>query len=95
MSNYFLGALVFTEIFSYFKLILKFTSNIWDVPYRWIGLAGEILADFVVLFTVIFAVIQRDALSAGLAGLAVTYSLQVRPTCIFFVYCFITALSYS
>ena len=44
---------------------------------RWIGMTGEILAAFVVLFTVIFAVIQRDTLSAGLAGLAVTYSLQV------------------
>ena len=36
------------------------------------------MAAFVTLFTVIIAVAQRDSLSAGLAGLAVTYSLQVR-----------------
>ena len=45
---------------------------------RWVGMAGEILSSCVVLFTVIFAVLQRDSLSAGLAGLAVTYALQVR-----------------
>ena len=36
------------------------------------------MAAFVTLFTVIIAVTQRDTLTAGLAGLAVTYSLQVR-----------------
>ena len=51
------------------------TASVID---RWVGMAGEILSSCVVLFTVIFAVLQRDSLSAGLAGLAVTYALQVR-----------------
>ena len=38
----------------------------------------EMLANAVIPFTAVYAVAQRDSISAGLAGLVLTYSLAVR-----------------
>ena len=38
----------------------------------------ETLGNFIVLFAALFAVLERSSISPGLAGLSVSYSLQVR-----------------
>ena len=38
----------------------------------------ETLSSLVVLFAAVFAVAQRDTMSAGLAGLVLTFSVSVR-----------------
>ncbi|KAI0215965.1 Multidrug resistance-associated protein 1 [Lamellibrachia satsuma] len=44
---------------------------------RWLGVAVDFITSFIVLFTGLFAVLERDTISAGLAGLSVSYALQV------------------
>ena len=44
---------------------------------RWLGTRAENLGNFVILFASLFAVLNRDTLSAGLAGLSITYSLNI------------------
>ena len=44
---------------------------------RWLGIRTEALGNFVVFFTSIFAILDRDKLSPGIAALSITYSLQI------------------
>ena len=48
---------------------------------RWLGVIIEGVGSCVVFFTALFTTLNRSTLSPGLAGIAVTYSLQVK-------YCF-------
>ena len=38
----------------------------------------EFVGNFIVFFAVLFAVLNRDHLSAGIVGLSITYALNVR-----------------
>ena len=53
------------------------------IEFRWVALNLETLANVVVLFTAVYAVAQRDSISAGLAGLVLTYSMAVRTGCMY------------
>ena len=44
---------------------------------RWLGVRIETIGNFVVLFAAIFAVLSRGLISPGLAGLSITYSLNM------------------
>ena len=47
------------------------------ICFRWCGVSTEFLGAIGVLCSALFAVLSRDTLSAGLAGLSITYALQV------------------
>jgi len=42
----------------------------------------ETIGNFIIFFSALFSVIERDALSPGIVGLSVSYALQV---CIYFI----------
>ncbi|KAK2169804.1 hypothetical protein NP493_1174g00006 [Ridgeia piscesae] len=44
---------------------------------RWLGVCLDFIASCIVLFAGVFAVLQRDSISAGLAGLSISYTLRV------------------
>ena len=48
---------------------------------RWLSVSLEILGNFTVLFTCFYAVSSKDSISGGIAGLAITYALQVGRVC--------------
>ena len=41
-------------------------------------MAVDFITSFIVLFTGLFVVLERDTISAGLAGLSLSYALQVH-----------------
>ncbi len=45
--------------------------------FRWLGVLMEIIGALCVFFAALFAVLNRDSISSGLAALSVTYALQV------------------
>lgn len=45
---------------------------------RWRAVCLDLIGSCVVLFAGLFTVLQRDTISAGLAGLSVSYALQVQ-----------------
>jgi len=47
---------------------------------RWLGMRIGILGNLVVLFASLFAVIERENLSPGLAGLSISYALNIIDT---------------
>eukprot|EP00095_Tigriopus_kingsejongensis_P012175 snap_masked-scaffold1304_size49437-processed-gene-0.4 protein:Tk12175 transcript:snap_masked-scaffold1304_size49437-processed-gene-0.4-mRNA-1 annotation:"multidrug resistance-associated protein 1 isoform x3" len=47
---------------------------------RWLGLRVEVLGNLVVFFAAIFAVLSRENLSPGIAGLSITYALGIMDT---------------
>ncbi|CAH1794382.1 unnamed protein product [Owenia fusiformis] len=47
------------------------------VAYRWISMYLNIVGSFVELFAAVFAVMSRGTISAGLAGLSVSYSQRI------------------
>jgi ATP-binding cassette subfamily C (CFTR/MRP) protein 1 len=44
---------------------------------RWLGTILENLGNFIIFFAALFAVVAKDSLSAGQAGLSITSSLQI------------------
>ena len=53
------------------RAVLLFTG-------RWQGFCMECLGSVVIFFAALFAVLQRDTIGSAVAGLSVSYSLQVR-----------------
>ena len=45
---------------------------------RWLQLRLEFIGSCVILFAALFAVISRDKIDSGMAGLSIVYALQVR-----------------
>lgn len=45
--------------------------------FRWLGFVLEILAALIIFFSSLIAVIERDSLTGGLAGLSVSFAMQV------------------
>ncbi|XP_062570071.1 multidrug resistance-associated protein 1-like isoform X2 [Saccostrea cucullata] len=48
--------------------------------FRWLAVRLEFVGNCVVFFACLFAVLERDTLSAGIVGLSVTYALNVTQT---------------
>ena len=47
---------------------------------RWLGVRIELLGNLIILFASLFAVIGRESLSPGLAGLSINYALSIIDT---------------
>lgn len=50
------------------------------IANRWLGVRLEILGAFVVFFTALFAILNRESLSPAIAGLTISYALQISQT---------------
>ncbi|XP_078474764.1 multidrug resistance-associated protein 1-like [Lampetra planeri] len=50
------------------------------ISNRWLAVRLEILANLIVFFATLFAVVSRHSLSPGIVGLSVSYALQVTLT---------------
>ena len=59
------------------SLLFYFPNN---VSNRWLALRLELIGNLVSVFAALFAVFARDTISAGLAGLSISYSLNVSQT---------------
>ncbi len=59
------------------NLIYYFPNNISN---RWLALRLELIGNLITVFAALFAVIARDSISAGIAGLSISYSLNVSQT---------------
>ena len=57
------------------NLLYYFPNNISN---RWLALRLELVGNLITVFSALFAVIARDSISAGVAALSITYSLNVR-----------------
>ena len=56
-----------------------------SVPFfRWLAIRLEFIGNLIILFATLFAVIERnssgDGIDPGLAGLSISYALQVKTT---------------
>lgn len=56
------------------NLTFYFPNN---VSNRWLALRLELVGNLITMFAALFAVLARSSISAGIAGLSVTYSLSV------------------
>ena len=46
--------------------------------HRWLAVRLEMVGNFIIFFSSLFAVLGRETLSPGLVGLSVSYALQVQ-----------------
>uniref|UniRef100_A0A1B6KLL2 ABC-type glutathione-S-conjugate transporter n=1 Tax=Graphocephala atropunctata TaxID=36148 RepID=A0A1B6KLL2_9HEMI len=68
------------------KVDLNQTCNFPNMTaMRWLAIRLESVSNLIVFFSALFAVLYRGSLDAGLAGLSITYALQVTGTLNFFV----------
>ena len=49
----------------------------WTFFHRWLGVTNEFIASSITFSAAALAVAQRDVIGAGVAGLSVSYALQV------------------
>ncbi|XP_054270085.1 multidrug resistance-associated protein 1-like [Macrosteles quadrilineatus] len=54
------------------------------IAARWLAIRLEAVGNFIVFFAALFAVLYRETLDPGLAGLSITYALQVTSSLNFF-----------
>ncbi len=59
------------------NLVLSYTNT---VSNRWLALRLEIIGSLITIFAALFAIFSRDTLTAGLAGLSISTSLNVSST---------------
>jgi ABC-type multidrug transport system fused ATPase/permease subunit len=52
---------------------------------RWLAIRLETMATILTLCTALFAVLMRDHLTAGIAGLTITYAMQITQSLNWFV----------
>jgi len=45
--------------------------------YRWLVIRLKMFGNFIVLFSSLFCVMKKDKISAGIAGLSISYAMQV------------------
>jgi len=64
------------------NLVLSYTNT---VSNRWLALRLEIIGSLITIFAALFAIFSRDTLTAGLAGLSISTSLNVSGTLNWFV----------
>ena len=57
------------------NLTFYFPNNISN---RWLALRLELIGNLITVFAALFAVIARKSISAGIAGLSISYSLTVK-----------------
>jgi ATP-binding cassette, subfamily C (CFTR/MRP), member 1 len=55
------------------------------IANRWLGIRLEIVGALVVLFAALFAVLGRDNITPAMAGLSITYALQISQVLSFLV----------
>lgn len=72
LTLYPIGNLLYHPIKIEYKLFL-----IIFVIFRWLAVRLEFIGTLVTLFACLFAVIGRDDLTGGAAGLSISYSLNV------------------
>ena len=51
-----------------------------NIINRWLAVRIEFVGTLVTFFAALFAVISKDSISAGIAGLSISYSLNVKTT---------------
>lgn len=51
-----------------------------NIANRWLALRLELLGNLITVFASLFAVLSRNSISAGLAGLSISYSLNISQT---------------
>ncbi|XP_065205454.1 multidrug resistance-associated protein 1-like [Planococcus citri] len=56
------------------------------VSNRWLAVRTETIGNVIIFFAALFAVLERDTLSAGMVGLSVSYALQITQTLNWFVF---------
>ncbi|CAB3223726.1 unnamed protein product [Arctia plantaginis] len=69
------GKVDYFQSFSY----LRFVAD------RWLGVRLQIVGSLIIFFAALFVVISRDGISPGLAGLSVSYTLEITQTLGFLV----------
>ena len=47
------------------------------INFRWLGIILDFIGNLIALCACLFALLQRDTIGASLAGLSITYALQV------------------
>nr|AKC34057.1 ABCC1-like protein [Spodoptera litura]AKC34899.1 ABCC1-like protein [Spodoptera litura] len=50
------------------------------IANRWLAVRLEMIGNLIIFFSAMFAVLNRDTISAGLVGLSVSYALQITQT---------------
>ena len=45
--------------------------------FRWLGIVMDVMGGLVVFFAAVFAIMQRDTISGGVAGLSISIAMQV------------------
>nr|XP_021201313.2 multidrug resistance-associated protein 1 isoform X4 [Helicoverpa armigera] len=50
------------------------------IANRWLAIRLEMIGNLIIFFSAMFAVLNRDTISAGLVGLSVSYALQITQT---------------
>ena len=48
------------------------------ISNRWLALRLELIENLITVFAVLFAVLARNSISAGIAGLSISYALSVK-----------------
>ena len=63
------------------NLMFSYTNN---ASNRWLALRLELIGSLITISAALFAIISRDTLSAGLAGLSISTSLNVTYSKLYF-----------
>jgi ABC-type multidrug transport system fused ATPase/permease subunit len=65
------------------RQVLPFISNVSFKSFnlnRWLAVRLETIGNILILFAALFAVIGKDSINAGTAGLSISYALSITQT---------------